>query len=216
MAVQLAVAEALKLDSARTARLFSGQRIVMRRDVTPARAKAHIQRFAAMGAQLRLESPSPASAPAPALAATRPADPPRGPAGPGQPEAAAPAPQAVPMAAGVVSAEGSAPTLPPAASAPPLALPSAAPPPGPSASPTTEDGPPSDMGPEARQEHRTRYLAAKQRRAFAISSSGAFGWIGGMPSEAEARERALAQCMSRLPAGDGGCRVVHADAEWLE
>lgn len=116
--------------------------------------------------------------------------------------------QAVAAAPGPLSVEAALQPAVPAASAP-----VSAPPPTADAA---DDGPPQDMSAEARLEHRTRYLAARQHRAFAIASGGVFGWIGGMPSEAEARERAVDQCMARLPAGGGSCRVVHADTAWLE
>ncbi len=53
--VRLAVGKALHLDAARTVRLFSGRRVVLRKDVDWATAQRQIERFAAMGALLHAE-----------------------------------------------------------------------------------------------------------------------------------------------------------------
>lgn len=65
-----------KLDEARLSRLFSGQRVVFMRGVDLDRAQRHVQRFAKMGARLRMEAmpeapevpvvPTPSAARAPA------------------------------------------------------------------------------------------------------------------------------------------------------
>lgn len=59
-----------KLDEARLSRLFSGQRVVFMRGVDMARAQRHVQRFAKMGARLRVEAmPDSGDAARPATAA---------------------------------------------------------------------------------------------------------------------------------------------------
>ncbi|HEY0857113.1 MAG TPA: hypothetical protein VGE16_08655, partial [Albitalea sp.] len=63
-AVREEVARALKLDERRAARLFSGQPVVLRRQVDAETARRHIDRFAAMGALLRAQ-PMPPSPPRP-------------------------------------------------------------------------------------------------------------------------------------------------------
>lgn len=62
--VHRALADQLKLDAARLARLFSGQRIVLKRDVDEERAHRYIRQFAQMGAVLHLEADAAPAAPA--------------------------------------------------------------------------------------------------------------------------------------------------------
>lgn len=54
--VHQALGDQLKLDAARLARLFSGRRIVLKRDVDEERAHRYIRQFAQMGAVLHLEA----------------------------------------------------------------------------------------------------------------------------------------------------------------
>ncbi len=63
-AVQRAVAQGLKLSAPRSARLFSGRRVVLRRGLDVAKAHRHIARFAVMGAVLHAEPSRPRLAPA--------------------------------------------------------------------------------------------------------------------------------------------------------
>lgn len=58
-AVRVAVAKALKLDERRAARLFSGSRIVLRRELDVATAHRAIARFAMIGALVRAEPSKP-------------------------------------------------------------------------------------------------------------------------------------------------------------
>lgn len=62
--VHRALADQLKLDATRLARLFSGQRIVLKRDVDEERAHRYIRQFAQMGAVLHLEADAAPAAPA--------------------------------------------------------------------------------------------------------------------------------------------------------
>lgn len=62
LAVRRAVIQALKLDEPRAARLFSGQRVVLRRGLDAATAHRHVVRFAVMGAVLHAEPSRPRSA----------------------------------------------------------------------------------------------------------------------------------------------------------
>lgn len=74
--VHRALADQLKLDAARLARLFSGQRIVLKRDVDEERAHRYIRQFAQMGAVLHLEADAAPAAPAaPSSAPPTPASP---------------------------------------------------------------------------------------------------------------------------------------------
>lgn len=77
--VRQQLGEKLKLDAAREAHLFSGQRVVLKRDVDEERAHRLVRQFAQLGAVLRLEAeaaavpappppPPPPVVPAPALA----------------------------------------------------------------------------------------------------------------------------------------------------
>src|SRR5437762_1990096 len=59
--VRQALARALRLDEARTERLFSGKPVVLRRNVDALRADRHIARFAILGAVLRAEPSKPIS-----------------------------------------------------------------------------------------------------------------------------------------------------------
>ena len=213
-AVREAVARTLKLDEARTARLFSGKRVVLRRQVDAATARRHVARFAAMGALLRAEPSQQAQARragatrwrllrwtsigvvsvlfgvalglalGPGLNTLWPDDPPRG-------AAADTAPHPAPVAPAAVDAS-------------PEKLPAA-----------VEESP-KGMTAEAMREYRHSYLPAPNHKAFAISSKGAHAWIAGAASENNARERAAAGCVKAMRPGDDGCRIVDADGEWVD
>jgi hypothetical protein len=66
--VRLRIGVLYKLDEARLARLFCGQRVTFMRGVDMARAQRHVQRFARLGARLRVEMLGPSGQPAPTAA----------------------------------------------------------------------------------------------------------------------------------------------------
>ena len=230
--VRQAVARALRLDEARTERLFSGKPVVLRREVDALRADRHIARFATLGAVLRAEP----SKPTPRRPEPLPS---RGPAA-----RTARVPWWRPLtwgALGVISivlavilgvAKGPAlnalwPETSPsnattsrnsadATRSSPLAQTPAdmsptAPAPEGSTHPAGDGEIPEDMTTEALREYRQGYLLARNHKAFAISSHGTHAWIAGAGSENEARERAVASCMESVQSMGGSCRVVDAD-----
>jgi hypothetical protein len=232
--VRQAVASALKLDERREARLFSGERVVLRRNVNTAAAHRHIARFALLGAVLHAE-PSKARAESVPARATqeRPARA-RGRrrllwvgagvlctlgglvlalvSGPGL---NALWPQA-PVSANTVTsrAETVAPQAPPPAQAVADVRPARAP--VAAASASADEEIPQDMTAAALGEYRQRYLPAPNHKAFAISSGGAHAWHAGAASDHEARDRALTSCLAARRPGDDGCRIVDADGAGLE
>lgn len=233
LAVRRTVAEALKLDEHRAARLFSGRRVVLRREVTAAAAQRHIARFALMGALLHAEPSAPRT--------QRRAHRPRRRATPAAQRAPSRRPLrwvsvgllgvAVALVLGValwpmlsVLELGQRTTGTTASWLPPRGLPAlpaqrgpgetpAAP--APSAPAGDADIPP-DMTADALREYRLGYLQARGHKAFAISSGGAHAWHAGAPTANEASEGALADCMAARRPGDDGCRIVDLDGQWQE
>lgn len=237
-AVRRALAEALELDEQRTARLFSGRRVVLRRAVTPDSADELKQRFAGMGAVVHVEERPSRRLQAPTL-------PESGlrlagtlglglvgvvlialALGPGlrtlagddgstaAPAAHNPTPAAAAPAGPAMPAPAAAQAQVPVTAHMPAHAPDAAP----SAPlPDTLDAEmPADMPPEARLEFKHHYAHAPDHKAFAIASGGAHGWRSGAASENEAREQALAQCRRAARAPGASCRVINADDVWEE
>lgn len=227
--VRHAVASALKLDEQREAHLFSGKRVVLRRNVGAAAAHRHIARFALMGAVLHAE-------PSAARAESVPA---RG--TPARPSAVRRRRRLLWAGAGVLCALGglalalvsgpglnslwpqtpvsgdtvtsramtAAPEAPPPAQAVADRQPAMAP-------VAADEEIPQDMTAAALGEYRQRYLPAPNHKAFAISSGGAHAWHAGAASDHEARDRALTSCLAARRPGDDGCRIVDADGAGLE
>lgn len=219
--VRQAVARALRLDEARTERLFSGKPVVLRREVDALRADRHIARFATLGAVLRAEPSKPTSRRPEPLRS-------RGPA-----TRTARAPWWRPLKWGglgvicivlaVILGVATGPALKArwpetspsnattsqdpadATRSSPLAQTPA------DMSPTADGEIPEDMTTEALREYRQGYLLARNHKAFAISSRGTHAWIAGAGSENEARERAVASCMESVQPMGGSCRIVDAD-----
>ena len=218
LAVRRAVVKALKLDKKRAARLFSGQRVVLRREVGAAAAERHIARFALMGARVHAEPSQPRAARRawrrplrwaaigtlgsavglllgialwPMLTARSPPAP--------APDATAATPSLVAQAPASLAA------------APPVTAPVA---PARAAS-EAEDIPP-DMTAEALRDYQLGYVHARGHKAFAISARGAHAWHAGANTTSEASENALASCMAARRPGDDGCRIVELDGQWQE
>jgi len=226
-AVRRAVASALKLDEKRAAHLFSGKRVVVRRDVDVVAAYRYMARFALMGAVLRAEPSEPRPS-GPASARTLDA-----PASLARPlwwrslhwAGIVALSVAVGLILGLVLGPGlnalRTETQPPAAAAAsgtvttlPLPLPSATTAPAlahPAAGMEIAPG----MTDEAVREYKLHYLRAPEHKAFAISSGGVPVWYAGAASTDEASERALVHCREAHP-GDDGCRVVDFDGNWQE
>ena len=230
--VRQAVARALRLDEARTQRLFSGKPVVLRREVDALRADRHIARFATLGALLRAEPSKPTSRRPEPL-------PSRGPA-----TRTARAPSWRPLKWGGLGAicivlavilgvaigsalwseasPSNATTSQDPADATrssplvqaPADMSTTAPAPEGSSDPATDGAIPEDMTAEALREYRQGYLLARNHKAFALSSRGTHAWIAGAGSGNEARERALASCMESMQSTGGSCRVVDADGAW--
>jgi len=229
------VARALRLDEARTERLFSGKAVVLRRKVDALRADRHIARFATLGAVLRAEPSKPTSRrpePSPSRGpATRTARAPwwrplkwgrlgavcivlavilgvaTGPA------LKALWPETSPSNAATSHDPADATRASPLSQAPADLSPTAQVPEG-SPHPATDGEIPDDMTTEALREYRQDYLLARNHKAFAISSRGTHAWIAGAGSENEARERAVASCMESVQPMGGSCRVLDADGAW--
>jgi hypothetical protein len=226
-AVRRAVASALKLDEKREAHLFSGQRVVVRREVDVVAAHRYVARFALMGAVLRAEPSEPRSPrPEPVRAMDVPANPARpkwwralhwagivalslvvglvlGLAlGPGLNTLWT---ETHPPVTSAASATGANLLLqpPPAPAAPAWAL------------SATGQEMPQGMTAEAVREYKLHYLGAPDHKAFAISSGGVPVWYAGAASTNEASERALEHCREAHP-GDDGCRVVDFDGNWQD
>lgn len=225
-AVRLALVDALALDEKRAAHLFSGERVVLRRNVGAAAAQRHIARFALMGAVLHAETSVPRKQ-HPAPASTKSARP-----APGRVSRRRPLRWAAAAlfiggslvvglllgpGLGTLWPEGQRPDASqPVAGMPHPALPSAAAiAPAVPATPATDAELAQDMPAAAIREYKLRYLAAPNHKAFAISTGGAYAWHAGAASENEARERALSGCMG-TPQSAGGCRVVDANGDWQE
>jgi hypothetical protein len=221
-AVRLAVAAALRLDEQRTARLFSGRRVVLRREVSAAAAERHVERFARMGAVLHAEA-SQARRPRRAQHEAAPA---------GRVSARwlrrlrwagiGVVASIVLLMLGValwplLSALAPASRLASDSAAPwaTTSLPAARAPAALASAPEAEDIPP-DMSPDALREYKQGYVHARGHKAFALSSNGAHAWNAGATSPNEASEGALAACMTARRAVDDGCRIVDLDGEWQE
>ena len=244
--VRRAVAQALKLDDARAAKLFSGRRVVVRRDVNEATAVRYVARFAKMGAVLHVE---PATASTPASA---PLPPPLMPAPtpPGlQPLSWQPSRQVLMGSAGLVVVlllallvgpnllDWWARTTPPwataeapearvvAATAPPIA-PVAAPPASVPALPVgTPAGPTAAAAFDDELPTDMGPQALRDYRQAYLPATGhkafaiggqAHAWQAGASSENDAREGALTRCMRVLRPGDSACRVVDANGQLTE
>ena len=212
--VRHAVASALKLDEKRTAHLFSGRRVVLRRAVDAHAARRWVTWFEQMGAVLYAE-PSQVQAvrnqsvPVTDDSAGHPRSN-RGlrwvgiagvgvvgalmlALGPGLSSLWSDPPAesiAAPLTVAAARPEARAPVLP---------------------APATDVELPQDMSADALHDFRQHYLPALNHKAFAISSGGGHAWQAAAASENEARERALAACMAALRPGDNACRVVDAD-----
>ncbi len=227
-AVRRTIACALKLDEKRAARLFSGKRVVVRRDVDVVSAHRYIARFALMGAVLHTEPSKP-----------------RPPRAESVPTMDVPANLARPLwrrslqsagivvltivvglMLGLVLGPGLnalwTETHPPGASAAsgavanvPLPLPRA-PAAAALAHPAAGKETLKDMPAEAEREYTLRYLGAPNHKAFAMSSGGVAFWVAGAASAREAGERALVHCMDAQRPGDAGCQVVDLDGNWQE
>jgi len=222
--VRQAVARALRLDEARTERLFSGKPVVLRREVDALRADRHIARFATLGAVLRAEPSKPTSRGPATRTARAPWWRPLKWGGLGVicivlagilgvatgPALNALWPETSPSNATTSQEPADATRSSPLAQAPADMSPTAPVPEG-SPHPATDGEIPEDMTTEALREYRQGYLLARNHKAFAISSRGTHAWIAGAGSEKEARERALASCMESVQAMGGSCRVVDAD-----
>ncbi len=226
-AVRQTVASALKLDEKRAARLFSGKRVVLRRELDVVAAHRYIARFSLMGAVLRAEPSEPR--------------PPRRRPVPTKdvPASSAGAPWRWPLqwaSIGVLSivvglmlglllgpvlnallTETQPPGAPAASGAVasvrlPLPTASAA---AALAQPAAGERIPKGMTAEAVRERNMRYLGASGHKAFAISTGGAHAWHAGAASEDEACERALDKCMkAQRPTDDNGCWIVDVDGNW--
>ena len=216
--VRRAVAGALKLDEPSEARMFSGKRVVLRRNVSAAAARRHIARFALMGAVLHAEPSKGRAGSVPARASWR---------RPLQWAGIGLLCTAIGLVLWLVSGPGlnalwpqtpasadaarqAQPPAQPMAGAQPTMAPTAA------ASAAADEEIPQDMTAEALNEYRQRYLPAPNHKAFAISSGGAHAWHAGAASDNEARDRALTSCLAARRPGDDGCRIVDADGAGLE
>jgi len=226
--VRQAVARTLRLDEARTERLFSGKPVVLRREVDALKADRHIARFATLGAVLRAEPSKPTSRRPEPLSS-------RGPTTrtgralkwrPLKWGGLAVLTVILGIAIGTrmdalwpqTSSSNATTSQDPADVTRSSSLPQApadmsptAPVPEGSPHPATDDEIPEDMTTEALREYRQGYLLARNHKAFAISSRGTHAWIAGAGSENEARERAVASCMESVQPTGGSCRVVDAD-----
>lgn len=257
-AVRRSVSHALKLDSAALLRLFSGRRLVLRRDLDEATAHRYIAHFLTLGAVVRAEPSEPPGRrrrrrprrppPRPwvALMAWRAASLPRFnlvallalvvvaamaatlwrlsrepfPPPPPPERATGPTPGATPWPTDAAQGPNAA-TVPPAPAAAPAAAQPPQPlqkpqPPSPATAQPAAEQPPPDMTADALRVFQAHYLTAPLHRAFAISSSGSYGWEAGAPNENRARELAVEICVKRAQDPFVACRVVHADGQWLE
>lgn len=226
--VRAAVVAALKLDEKRAARLFSGRRVVVRRNVDLSSAHRYIVRLSALGAVVHAEPPlssllPPSAAASPATAGTD-----RSWRRPRRAAVAAVAAVAgmvlLVVAAAVLLGPGTDPAAPSSEPAPPLATPSP-PEPAPAPSPVTnavetsaagETDLPDDMTPAARQDFLGPYRQAPGHKAFAISTSRHHGWHAHAASADEARVEALNRCMTTVRPGEEGCRVIDEDGQLQE
>jgi hypothetical protein len=229
VAVRRAVVKALKLDEKRAARLFSGQRVVLRREVSAAAAERHIARFAQMGALVHAEPSQPRTR-RPKPAPTRDARPAR--AGAAWPRplrwaAVGMVGSAVALMLGVAlwpqapahiaaSATDTTAGLVASAIVSPVTAPTKTTAAAPPQAASEADDIPHDMSAEALREYRQGYVHARGHKAFAISSGGAHAWHAGANTANEASEGALASCMQARRAGDEGCRIVELDGQWQE
>lgn len=234
VAVREAVAMALHLDDRRTAQLFSGRKVVLRRAVDEATAMRYIARFAMLGAVLHAEPSrhAPPARPAPAAATPAPA---------ARSAMALPWRQGLRWAGigaltvfggvslGLLLGPGRNAWLQPGAAdsapSPPQPLPvqaavTTAPAPPPASAPAAEIAPGVPLPPEmtgiALRAYRQDYATAAGHKAFALSSRGVHAWHAGAATDDAAREAALGGCMAALQAAGDSCRVVDADGQWQE
>lgn len=70
------------------------------------------------------------------------------------------------------------------------------------------------LPPAARSAYERDYRDGPDHKAFAVSSSGAWGWWTGAVSAERAVERALAECDRRREAYAAECQVVNVDGQW--
>jgi hypothetical protein len=235
-AVRAAVTAALQLDERRAAKLFSGQRVVVRRKLDEATALRYAARFAELGARLRTEpEPPPRWRPefeADFLGALDPAGPKRW--GPLQVLALAVLGGASATAVGLLIGPGllswresasmsTAAAPPPAASAAPhqpasppwVAAPMAAPvlPPAAAVASAPQSGadPLASLTAPALRDYRQIYAFALRHKAFAVSAAGAYGWVSAMGTAEEARVKAEARCRAESQKPNDPCKVIDLD-----
>ncbi|HOY70067.1 MAG TPA: hypothetical protein PL131_05305 [Methylotenera sp.] len=60
------------------------------------------------------------------------------------------------------------------------------------------------------------YLPAKTNKAFAQSSSGAWGWVSDLTSRKHAILGAIAQCKQYLEKGEPACKVINVNGKWAK
>ncbi len=218
--VQRAVAAALKLDTKRSARLFSGRRVVLRRAVNQATATRYVEWFSQMGAALQAEPSGPSAEPGATQPAAAPSRAPRRRSlqrtGIGLAGLAGALALGFTLWPGLSTFWPDTPTPDGASGAAAVGSIGAVAPSPPAPAAVADDDAPQDMTPAARRERQLRYLPAPAHKAFAISSAGAHAWQAGAPSQNAAREGALAACLQALPPSRDGCRIVDADGQWEE
>lgn len=232
-AVRSAVSAALKLDEERTARLFCGRPVVLKRQVDVATAMRHIARFSTLGAVLRAQPLAVGGAAASLslahadVAASRPSGPKRLWLVPGLSLASLSLVLLGAFWLGEKLGQGSQAERQALPARVPVVVPVVVP--VTAAAPAQEQtaalaervaGAPVDdeltaqLSPQAAHDYRRSYLPAKWHRAFAVSDSGAHAWVSDAASEDEAREAALHRCvqLSRSSA----CRLVDVNGQQLE
>jgi hypothetical protein len=227
--VRRVVSAALKLDEARSERLFCGRPVVLKRQVDLASAARHIARFSSMGAVLRVQPVAPGGPgrthqPAQAAMVTR------------HPWVTQPFPfvrslgllsLCLAMLGAFVVGEKlgqrsqTALEVLPAPETVALALPlatAATEPAAPLAESVAgvaaDDELTAQLSPQAALDYQRGYSLAKWHRAFAVSDSGAHAWVGDVDSEGKAREVALQRCEQL--SGNSTCRVVDVNGQQLE
>lgn len=219
--VRRRVGRELRLDKARLARLFSGRRIVLKRAVEPERAFRHVDRFARVGARLRIEAIDPDEV----------ADTVSGPAGSVAPDGAAPRTRSrrsrerrrsrwmlpAALAALLAAIAAGLAFLWPPRDAPASARPAAraqarAPGLHPEVAAQAARAWPQLVGPAA-QVYRDLYQPAKLHKAFAAAPDGRWGWTADATTGPAAVDAARAACeVGRLPEAPR-CEVISVDGE---
>lgn len=224
--VRRRVGRELRLDKARLARLFSGRRIVLKRAVEPERAFRHVDRFARVGARLRIEAIDPDEVPdtvAGPLSRAPAAAPPRQHSR--RSHARRPSRWMLPaalaallaaLAAGLASLwlQHDAPARAAARPTVRAAMPARSPTIGqrPEAAAQAAQAWPQLVGPAA-QVYRDLYQPAKAHKAFAAAPDGRWGWTGDAPSAPGAVDAARAACEAgRLPEAPR-CEVISVDGD---